>query len=124
MQFMLLCRFNEDDWQAIPPLEREAIMADYHALLDELTADGRHLATGKLEPVAAGRTIRYDGSGPVTDGPFMETKEHLGGFHVIEVEDMDEASAVAARFPTLPAGGVVEVRALVSNSAIPARPHV
>ena len=118
MKFMLLCRFNEEKWEAIPPDERDAIMEEYHALLDELSANGRHLATGKLQPVAAGLTLRHDGRAPVTDGPFMETKEHLGGFHLIEVADVEEAAAVAARFPTLPAGGTIEVRPLLDTRSI------
>jgi len=50
----------------------------------------------------------------VTDGPFMETKEHLGGYHLVECDSLDEAVAVAARIPTLPAGGTVEVRPLLA----------
>ncbi len=113
MHYLLLCRFNEEAWNAIPEAERAAIMEKYHRLLDELDASGRHVATGKLEPVAAGRTVRHDGNGPMTDGPFLETKEHLGGYHLIEAESLDEATEFAARFPTLPRGGVVEVRPML-----------
>ena len=119
MQYMLLCRFNEDAWNAIPERERDRIMADYYGLLDELDREGRHVATGKLEPVAAGRVVRYGGGVPVTDGPFMETKEHLGGFHVVEAASLDAATAIAARFPTLPHGGVVEVRPLLEIRSAP-----
>lgn len=111
-QFLLLCRFNEDDWNAIPETERDAIMEKYHAVLDGLDREGRHLATGKLEPVAAGRTVRWGEDRPVTDGPFMETKEHLGGYHLIQADSLEDAAAIAGRFPTLPRGGVMEVRRL------------
>lgn len=110
MQYLLLCRFNEDDWNAIPDAEREEIMERYHALLDELDEDGRHVATAKLDSVTEGRTVRHDGKGPTTDGPFVETKEHLGGYHLIEAASLEEATEIAGRFPTLPRGGVVEVR--------------
>lgn len=113
MQVLLLCRFNEEAWGAIPEEERAAIMEEYHAVLDDLERNGRHVATAKLEPVAAGRTVRHDGDGPVTDGPFLETKEHLGGYHVVECDDLEQATAIAARFPTLAAGGTIEVRPLL-----------
>lgn len=115
MQYMLLCRFNEEAWQAIPEGERDRIMAAYYAVLDDLDKTGRHLTTGQLEPRAAGRTVRHrEGRVVVTDGPFMETKEHLGGYHLIEADSIEEAVAVAARIPTLPAGGTVEVRPLLA----------
>lgn len=113
MQVLLLCRFNEEAWGAIPRTERAAIMKEYHAVLDDLEREGRHVATAKLEPVAAGRTLRHDGDGPVTDGPFLETKEHLGGVHLIECDDLEQATAIAGRFPTLAAGGTIEVRPLM-----------
>jgi len=114
-QFLLLCRFNEDAWNAIPRSERDAIMEKYHAVLDGLDREGRHLGTGKLEPVAAGRTVRWGEDRPVTDGPFVETKEHLGGYHLIEAESLEAAAAIAARFPTLLRGGVMEVRRLIES---------
>ena len=111
-QFLLLCRFNEDAWNTIPEAERNEIMEEYHAVLARLDHEGRHLATGKLQPVASGVTVRHDGVRPVTDGPFLETKAHLGGYHLVEAESLEEAAALAARFPTLAHGGVMEVRPL------------
>lgn len=116
MQYLLLCRFNEEAWRAIPEARREEIMEAYRAVLDELDRSGRHLATGQLEPRAAGRTLRHEqGRLVVTDGPFMETKEHLGGYHLIECDNLEQAVEVAARIPTLPAGGTVEVRPLLAS---------
>lgn len=113
MQYMLLCRFNEEEWETIPPSERETIMEAYYEVVDDLERSGMHLATGRLEPRASTRTVRYaEGRPVVTDGPFVETKEHLGGYHLIECESFEEAVAVASRIPTLPAGGTVEVRPL------------
>lgn len=116
MQYLLLCRFNEDAWQAIPESERAEIMERYWSTLGELDREGRHLATGRLQPLSAGRTVRRGEDGrPVTDGPFMETKEHLGGYHLVEAESIDEAAAIAARIPTLARGGIVEVRPLMEG---------
>ena len=114
MQYLLLCRFNEEAWQAIPETERDAILDRYYAVIDELDRSGHHITTGRLTARAEGRTVRYaNGRSMVTDGPFMETKEHLGGYHLIECDGIDEAVAIAARIPTLPAGGTVEVRPLL-----------
>jgi hypothetical protein len=116
MKYMLLCRFNEEGWAAIPGPERERIMDAYREVLEDLDRAGQHVATGQLEPRATGRTLRQEkGRLVVTDGPFMETKEHLGGYHLIECDSLDEAVAIASRIPTLPAGGTVEVRPLLAG---------
>ena len=113
MKYLLLCCFNEKQWTAIPEPQRDAIMREYGALLQSLDKSGQHLATGKLQPTATATTIRSRNGKPiVSDGPFAETKEQLGGYHLIECKDLDEAISIAKRFPTLPFGGAVEVRAL------------
>ncbi|HEY7656836.1 MAG TPA: YciI family protein [Burkholderiales bacterium] len=113
MKYLFLCCFNEKQWNAIPEPQRDAIMRDYGALLESLDRSGQHLATGKLQATAAAATVRSRNGKPVvSDGPFAETKEQLGGYHLVECRDRDEAVAIAKRFPTLPFGGAVEVRAL------------
>jgi len=113
MKYLLLCCFNEKQWTAIPEPQREAIMRDYGALLQSLDGSGQHLASGKLQPAATAATVRSrNGKAVVSDGPFAETKEQLGGYHLIECTDLDEAISIAKRFPTLPFGGAVEVRKL------------
>jgi hypothetical protein len=115
MQVMLMCCIDENRWDALPASSREAIMRDYHAWVGEMRRLGKHVATGKLEPAARAQTIRLkDGRRHVVDGPFAETKEQLGGYHVLECRDLDEAMSLAERIPTLTHGGVVEVRALES----------
>jgi hypothetical protein len=114
MQYLLLCRFNEEAWAAIPESERARIMDAYWEVLADLDRSGQHVTTGQLQPRAVGRTLRHrEGRLTVTDGPFMETKEHLGGYHLIECDSLDDAVTVASRIPTLPAGGTVEVRPLL-----------
>jgi len=122
MRYALLCHFNERAWSDISQAERDAIMERYHAVIDELHREGRHRLSSQLHPVTEATAVRHgrasDGSKradrPLTDGPFVETKEHLGGFHVIEAANLDEAIEIASRIPTLPAGGTVEVRPLAS----------
>jgi hypothetical protein len=123
MQYLLMCCFDEARWERIAESERAAIMRDYAAWVERTVRSGQHLATGRLQPTAAARTIRMrNGKAVVTDGPFAETKEQLGGYHLLECKSPAEAVAVARRIPTLRAGGVVEVRPLdpaVSHAKAP-----
>jgi hypothetical protein len=113
MQYLLLCCFEEKRWNAIPESQRDAIMRDYGALLDSLHKSGHHLTTGKLQPTATATTVRGRSGKPVvTDGPYAETKEQLGGYHLVDCKDLDEAISIAERIPTIPYGGAVEVRPL------------
>ncbi|HEX2825173.1 MAG TPA: YciI family protein [Burkholderiales bacterium] len=113
MQYLFMCCFEEQAWNAIPGEARDRVMRDYGAWVDALTAQGQYLAGGKLKPSAASTTVRVKNGKPfITDGPYAETREQLGGYHVVECQDLDEALALAARIPTLPVGGTIEVRPL------------
>ena len=111
MQVMLMCCIDEDRWLALPEAERDAVMKDYRAWIAELERAGRHRATEKLAWSPSAKTLRVrDGKRVVTDGPYAETKEQFGGFHIVECRDVDEALAIAERIPTLRVGGTIEVR--------------
>ena len=113
MQYLLMCCFDEKQWEALPESRRDGIMREYGEFLKGLDERGGHLASAKLKPSSTAATIRAkNGKSYVTDGPFAETKEQLGGYHLIECADLDEALAIAGRIPTIPHGGTVEVRAL------------
>jgi hypothetical protein len=115
MRYLLLCCFDEKRWEAIPESQRGAIMRDYGELLRSLDQSGRHLASAQLQSSANATTLRgKNGKLVMTDGPFAETKEQLGGYHLVECKDLDEAIAIAKRIPTLPYGGTVEVRPLIT----------
>jgi hypothetical protein len=89
-------------------------MDEYGKLSHELKSSGRLLAGAKLDGVASAVTVRKkNDKSVVTDGPFAETKEQLGGYHLIECKDRDEAVALALRIPALDAGGIVEVRPIL-----------
>lgn len=114
MQYLLLCCFDEKRWENIPEPQRDRIMQEYGALLQSLDNSGQHVASGKLQPTSSATTIRGENGKPaITDGPFAETKEQLGGYHLIECSDLDEAISIAKRIPTIPFGGTVEVRPLI-----------
>jgi hypothetical protein len=90
--------------------ERQSIYAGQLRLTEELAASGRYLAGAPLYPPSSATSVRVrDGKQLLTDGPFAETREHLGGYMLIDVENLDEAIAIAARGP-LARVGTIEVR--------------
>jgi hypothetical protein len=111
MQVMLMCCIDEKRWLALPEADRDAVMRDYGVWVAGLEREGRHRATEKLAGSPSAKTLRLANGRPVvTDGPYAETKEQFGGFHIVECRDVDEALAIAARIPTLRVGGTIEVR--------------
>jgi hypothetical protein len=96
--------------ESLSDAEREQAQAEYAAL----TGDPRCLAYGQLQPVETATSVRVVGGRTlITDGPFADTKEVLGGFCLVEAADLDEALALAERIPATRLGGVVEVRPMV-----------
>jgi hypothetical protein len=116
MQYLLICCANEVEWAKLPDSQRAEIMEAYGNLIHELKTSGRLVAGAQLDRSASAVTVREKNGKPViTDGPFAETKEQLGGYHLIECQDREEAVATALRIPTLPVGGTIEVRPLVHS---------
>ena len=111
MQYMLMCCFNEKQWEATSQSQRDDVMREYNALVQELVKSGHYVAGAKLQASGSATTVRQkNGKAAVIDGPFAETKEQLGGYHVVECGNIEEAIAIAQRIPTVGIGGVVEVR--------------
>lgn len=116
MQYLLLCCFDEDKWINLPQSQRDEIMREYGAWIQDVKQRDQYRAGAKLQPTASATTVRNrNGIPSLTDGPFAETKEQLGGYHLIECQDLDEALSIARRIPTLAAGGAIEVRPLDSR---------
>ena len=114
MQYLLICCANEAQWARIPDSQRAKMMDEYGKLIHDLRTSGRLLAGAQLDRSASAVTVREKNGKPViTDGPFAETKEQVGGYHLIECKDRDEAVSIALRVPTLAAGGAIEVRPLL-----------
>jgi len=111
MQYLLMCCFDEKRWEALPESQRAEIMTAYQALEQDLVKSGHYRAGAKLKQSSSATSVRLkNGKLAFTDGPFAETKEQIGGYHLLECRDLDEAIAIAMRIPTLPAGGAIEVR--------------
>jgi hypothetical protein len=114
MQYLLMCCFDEAKWTELASSERDRIMGEYGRLIQDLKQSGRLLAGAKLDSCASAVTVRErNGKPAITDGPFAETKEQLGGYHLIECADRAEAVSIAQRIPTLPAGGTIEIRPIM-----------
>ncbi len=94
-------------WDALPPEEQQRVYAEYNAL-NELPGVTPGLPLGMADDATTVRVA--DGRPLVTDGPYVSTKEAIGGWFVVEAEDLDEAIAVAARVPAARLGGGIEVR--------------
>ena len=110
MKYMLLLCRDEPVWDKMSVVERQEVYGKMVELSDELTRRGQYLGGSPLYPSSAATTVRVrDGKRLVTDGPFAETREQLGGYMLIDVKDQDEAIAVATR-TSMAHIGAVEVR--------------
>ena len=97
-----------------PPEVIKQVMDEYNAYTETLRSSGVFQAGEALQPVQTATTIRQqDGRNVMTDGPFAETKEALGGFYIVEAKDLDEALALGAACPGVKFGGSIEVRPVV-----------
>jgi hypothetical protein len=110
MRYIMLIYVNEKDWEAKSAEERARVMEGHHSLDADLAKAGKLKGCDALQPIRTATTVRVrDGKTLVSDGPFAETKEQLGGFYLVEARDLDDAIAIASRIP--PAGwGSIEIR--------------
>jgi hypothetical protein len=117
MKYMLLVYVSE---RAMTDEERAHCYVESAQLTQDLNSAGQYLGAGPLHPVATATSVRVrDGKRLVTDGPFAETREQLGGYYLIEAGDLDEAIGIAERIP--PARyGTVEIRPVMEISGLPA----
>src|SRR6187200_528241 len=119
MKFMLLCYDDEKAWERLGDAAMRDAMHEAVQLTHELNAKGQYILARPLEPAATATSLRIrDGKRIVTDGPFAETREVLGGFYVIDARDRDEAIAIAARHPGARLG-TVEVRPVLEIPGLP-----
>jgi hypothetical protein len=110
MKFMFMIYHDEKVLEAMPEKEMQALVDSAIEYAEDIRESGHYIASDALQGTGTARTIRVRaGKASTTAGPFVETKEQLGGFFVIEAKDMDEACAVAARFPPARVA-VIEVR--------------
>ena len=115
-QYMLLIH-DQNVWESLSEDEQNAMYEEYSAFSRELREQGRYVSAHELQPVDTAASVRVrDGEVVVTDGPYAETKEVLGGYYLIEADSLDEAATWAAKIPSA-RHGAVEVRPVVMREA-------
>ena len=112
MQYAMMFYAEPGYAEALPDAEREAVLAEFAALLD----DPRCVTAAQLQPAETATCVRVAGGRTLmTDGPFADTKEVLGGFCLVEAANLDDALDLAARVPVTRYGGIVEIRPVVTR---------
>jgi hypothetical protein len=119
VKYLCLVYHEESKIDALPAIEYDAIVSDAIEYRDELRRSGHYIVSSPLQPVECATTIRVrNGMMSITDGPFAETREQLGGFYLIEATDLNDAIRVVSKMP--PARlGCIEVRPLKELTASP-----
>ena len=116
MRYMLRIYTTDD---AITEAERQHCYEESTALTHELNSRGQFISASPLQPVSTATTVRIrEGKRQVTDGPFAETREHLGGYFMVDAKDLNEAISIAGRIPAA-RFGTVEVRPVVELPNLP-----
>ena len=119
MKYLLLVHHNEDMFKNMPEGTRKNMLAESIQLCHQLASKGQYIHASPLEPEATGPVVRVrDGKPMVTDGPFMETKEQLAGYFLVDAKDQAEAISIAGRVPGARIG-TVEVKPVIAISGLP-----
>ena len=120
MQYLLLIYGEEARWEETEDKERDAVLQEYMDFTKGIAASGNYRGGNELHRTSRAKTVRVrNGKQILTDGPFAETKEALGGYYLVEARDLDEAVDIAARIPSA-RWGSVEIRPIVPHDMPPA----
>ena len=119
MKFVCLGYYAENSWDGMTQAQQDALIDDCLSYDDDVLRKGRHFLAGEaLGPSNAARTVRYqDGKVKVTDGPYAETKEQIGGLMILEAESLEEAVRLISKHPGLK-NGPFEIRPIVDMTPI------
>ena len=119
MKYLLLVHHNEESFSQFSDETRKAMLAESIQLCHQLHDKGQYVHASPLQPVATATVVRVrDGKRSVTDGPFIETREQLAGYFLVDAQDLDEAVDIAGRIPGARIGAV-EVRPLREIAGLP-----
>src|SRR5215210_6876218 len=120
MKYMLLIHDDEKAWGRLSEAERQRIYGEYRQFGQQVKDAGHYLAGAQLQPTSMATSVRIrEGKRLVTDGPFAETREQLGGYYLIDARNLDEAIAIAEQIP-MARRGTVEVRPVIEIPGLPA----
>ncbi|HEY6618018.1 MAG TPA: YciI family protein [Steroidobacteraceae bacterium] len=110
MNYLLLIYNNEAEFMGLGETALQKVSAEFTDFTKSIVQTGNFKAADRLKPVSSASTVRVrNGKATITDGPFAETREQLGGYYMIEAKNLDEATAIAARIPSARYGSI-EVR--------------
>jgi hypothetical protein len=113
MEYLLMIYYNENEWRKKSEAELAKISSNYMDFTRGIMTSGHYKGGNRLDYVTNATTVRVrEGKRTVTDGPFAETKEQLGGYYLIEAKDIDEVLSIAARIPGASYGSI-EVRPII-----------
>ena len=115
MQYLLLIYGNENHFNKMSPAEQKKIDQEYMEFSKSIAGSGHMRGGNELDRISKAKTVRVrNGKRGVTDGPFAETKEQLGGYYLVEAKDLEEALGLAARIPSA-RWGSIEVRPIIPH---------
>jgi hypothetical protein len=116
MKYLCLIYDDEKQWQKFPKDVQDKYMEEYMAFGDSIKKSGQYVGANQLHPSHTATIVRSrNGKVSTTDGPFVETKEQLGGYYLIEAKDLNDAIQVASRIPSARSGSI-EVRPIVERN--------
>jgi hypothetical protein len=114
MQYLLLIYGNEQNSAQMNEAAANAMRSDYRTFTEGIAKSGHYKGGNALQSTKTATTVRVrDGKRQLTDGPFAETREHLGGYYLVDAKDLDEATDIAARIPGA-AWGSIEIRPIMA----------
>jgi hypothetical protein len=117
MKYLCLIYDNESEWQKFSKDVQDKYMGEYMAFTESIKESGQFVGSNQLQPTHTATIVRSrNGKVSTTDGPFIETKEQLGGYYLIQAKDLNDAIQVASRIPSAKSGSI-EVRPVVERPA-------
>jgi hypothetical protein len=117
MKYLCLVYDDEQAWQKFPKDVQDKYLGEYKEFTDTVKKNGQYVGSNRLQPSHTATTVRFrNGKVSTTDGPYIETKEQLGGYYLIEAKDLNDAIHVASRIPSA-RFGAVEVRPIFEMRA-------
>ncbi len=119
MKYLLLCYDDEQGWGKLAESDQQKTLTQVCTVLDDMRANGQYRSVARLQPTASAKSVRVrNGQTLVTDGPFAETREQLGGYFLIDAANLDEAIRIAGRLPGSPRH-TIEIRPVMELAGLP-----
>jgi hypothetical protein len=117
MKYMLLIYDDERVWAKMGASEQQKLFGEYMAFTESIKKSGHYISGAPLQPIASATSVKIRNDKQlVTDGPFAETQEQLGGYYMVDARDLDEAIGIAARIPSVRLG-TIEIRPVMEIGA-------